>query len=141
MICRAVAVVLGAAATITACSTTTGVATAPDRVTPLTSTTPSRKAVLPPEITRTVTAPPGAPGLTPEAFAEVRAAGVDLSDGVIIDQTRLACIMGEGSFVETRQDLAKVLVYIGSQLRPAELAAVIDVAIKYECPQLSDKLG
>ncbi|MUL81398.1 hypothetical protein FZI95_06385 [Mycobacterium sp. CBMA247] len=141
---KRVGAVLGAVAVVllAACSTTiTGVATAPYDVTPFTSTpqTPTRTA------TKSPSPAPGSPrgsaGLPPEAFAEVRAAGIQGSDSAIGDQLMMACIMGSGSFNKTKQDVVDVLIQMGSRLPPDALMTIVNVAIKYECPELAGKLG
>ncbi|MGV0741239.1 hypothetical protein [Mycolicibacterium sp. XJ870] len=137
MTARHLGLVLAGAAVVAACTTTTtGVATAPDDVTPFTSTSkqPTRTA------TKTATATPPS-GLPPEAFAEVRAAGIDGSDAAISDQVMMACIMGEGSFNDSKQDVVDVLIQMGSPLPAEALMVIVDVALKYECPELAGKLG
>ncbi|MED5812701.1 hypothetical protein VST63_10030 [Mycolicibacterium sp. 050232] len=135
---------LGAVAVVSmaACSTTTtGVATAPDDVTPFTTSSKAPRSTG----TNSPKAPPGSPrgsaGLPPEAFAEVRAAGIQGSDSAIGDQLMLACIMAGGSFNKTRQDVVNVLTQMGSKLPPDALKTIVDVALKYECPELAGKLG
>ncbi|OMC39050.1 hypothetical protein A5740_01865 [Mycobacterium sp. GA-1841] len=133
---------LGAVAVIVlaACSnTTTGVATAPDDVTPFTT---SSKAPTRTEAPTTRAAPGGGPAaLPPAAYAEVRAAGIKGSDSAIRDQLMMACIMGNGSFNKTKQDVVDVLTQMGSNLPPDALMTIVNVAIKYECPELAGKLG
>ncbi|OMB94303.1 hypothetical protein A5733_14070 [Mycobacterium sp. NS-7484] len=133
---------LGAVAVmlLAACSTTTtGVATAPDDVTPFTTTSkaPSRTK------TPTTRAAPGggSASLPPAAYAEVRAAGIEGSDSAIRNQLIMACIMGNGSFNKTKQDVVDVLTQMGSKLPPDALMTIVNVAIKYECPDLAGKLG
>lgn len=127
---------LGALAVVvmTACSNTTaGLATAPEGVTPLTSTS---------KPTRTPTAPGGGSAeLPPEAYAEVRAAGLEGSDAAIRDQIIIACIMGESSFNTSKQDVVDTLIQMGSDLPPDALMTIVTVALKYECPELAGKLG
>ncbi|CRZ16069.1 hypothetical protein [Mycolicibacterium neworleansense] len=131
----AVAVVLMAACS----STTAGVATAPDDVTPFTSASkaPKRTAAQSPK----PGSPRGSAGLPPEAFAEVRAAGIQGSDSAIGDQLMMACIMAGGSFNKTKQDVVDVLTQMGSKLPPDALMTIVNVALKYECPELAGKLG
>lgn len=123
-----------------ACSTTTtGVATAPDDVTPFTTSSKAPRSTG----TRSPKPAPGAPGtgLPPEAFTEVRAAGIQGSDRAIAEQLMLACIMAGGSFNKTRQDVVNILIQMGSRLSPSALKTIVDVALKYECPELAGKLG
>lgn len=128
-----VAVVLMAACS----TTTTGTATAPDDVTPFTSESKVPKRGPAP----TAAGPRGTAGLPPEAFAEVRAAGIEGSDRAIGNQLMMACIMAAGSFNKTRQDVVNVLIQMGSKLPPDSLKTIVDVALKYECPELAGKLG
>lgn len=131
-----VAVVLMAACS----TTTTGVATAPDDVTPFTtSKAPRQTASKTPK--PTAGSPRGSAGLPPEAFAEVRAAGIEGSDSAIGDQLMMACIMAGGSFNRTKQDVVDVLIQMGSRLPPDALMTIVNVALKYECPELAGKLG
>lgn len=134
-------VLAGVAIAVAACTTTTsGVATAPDDVTPFTST--SKKPTKTPTRTRTPTATAAPPsGLPPEAFAEVRAAGIEGADAAISDQVSLACIMAAGSFNDSKQDVVDVLIQMGSDLPAEALTVIVDVAVKYECPEYADKLG
>jgi hypothetical protein len=119
------------------CSTTvTGVATAPDNVTPFTTTRTAPRSPSP-----IPGSPRGSSGLPPQAFAEVRAAGIQGSDSAIEDQLMMACIMGSGSFNKTKQDVVDVLRQMGSKLPPDALMTIVNVAIKYECPELAGKLG
>lgn len=133
---------LGAVAVmvLAACSnTTTGVATAPDDVTPFTTTSKAPPRTKPP----TTRAAPGggSAALPPAAYAEVRAAGITGSDNAIRNQLIMACIMGNGSFNKTKQDVVDVLAQMGSKLPPDALMTIVNVAIKYECPDLAGKLG
>ncbi|MFN3002790.1 hypothetical protein [Mycolicibacterium wolinskyi] len=141
MYAKRLGLVLAAAAiAVAACTTTTsGVATAPDDVTPFTT---SKKPTKSPTRTRTptATAAPGT-GLPPEAFAEVRGAGIEGSDSAISDQVSLACIMAAGSFNDSKQDVVDVLIQMGSKLPPEALLVIVDVAVKYECPEYAGKLG
>jgi hypothetical protein len=133
----AVAVVLTAACS----TTTTGVATAPDDVTPFTTTSKAPNRIP----TRSPKPPAGSPrgsaGLPPQAFAEVRAAGIQGSDNAIGVQLMMACIMAGGSFNKTKQDVVDVLTKMGSKLPPDALMTIVNVALKYECPELAGKLG
>lgn len=141
---KRVGAALGAVAVVlmAACSnTTTGVATAPDGVTPFTSASkaPARTATKSPKPSAT---PGGGSGaLPPEAYAEVRAGGLQGSDSAIRDQLMLACIMGESSFNKTKQDVVNTLIQMGSRISPPALMTIVTVAIKYECPELAGKLG
>lgn len=142
MIGRCVAAAFGAVAVAMAAGcggSTSGMATAPDDVTPYTSTTSTSEG---PKRTSVTTAPTtDAPaGVSAEAVAAVRSAGIAGSDSAIADQLSLACIMGDGSFNDTRQDVVDVLVQMGSELPPDALRTIVDVAIEYECPELADKL-
>lgn len=141
---KRVSAALGAVAVVlmAACSTTTtGLATAPDDVTPFTSTSksPTRTA------TKSPAPGPGSPrgtaGVPPEAFAEVRAAGIEGSDTAIANQMMMACIMAGGSYNKTKQDVVDVLTQMGSKLPPDALMTIVTVALKYECPELAGKLG
>ncbi len=141
---KRVGAALGAVAVVlmAACSTTTtGVATAPDDVTPFTTSSKAPRSTA----TKSPNAAPGSPrgsaGLPPEAFAEVRAAGIQGSDNAIGDQLMLACIMAGGSFNKTKQDVVNVLIQMGSKLPPDALMTIVTVALKYECPELAGKLG
>ncbi|MGV0813561.1 hypothetical protein ABQF34_16480 [Mycolicibacterium boenickei] len=133
---------LGALAVVlmAACSNTTdGLATAPEYVTPFTSA-PKQPARTAPS------SPTAAPGggsaeLPREAYAEVRAAGLEGSDAAIRDQIIIACIMGESSFNDSKQDVVDALIQMGSNLPPDALMTIVTVAIKYECPELAGKLG
>lgn len=141
---KRVAAALGSAAVVlmAACSSTTsGVATAPDDVTPFTSSSKAPRPTATRSPKPTAGAPRGAAGLPPEAFAEVRAAGIEGSDRAIGNQLTMACIMAGGSFNETRQDVVNVLIQMGSKLPPDALMTIVDVALKYECPELAGKLG
>ncbi|MDV3127512.1 hypothetical protein M1247_21480 [Mycobacterium sp. 21AC1] len=123
--------VVSAAALVAACSATTaGVATAPPDVTPFTTTTdPS------------ATAAPGASVMPQEAYDEIRAAGVEGPDSAIEDQVAMACIMASGSFNHSKQDVVDVLTQMGSPLPPDVLMVIVEVALKYECPENAEKLG
>jgi hypothetical protein len=138
------AAALGSVAVVlmAACSTTTtGTATAPDNVTPFTSESKAPKRTPTKSPAPTAGSPRGTAGLPPEAFAEVRAAGIEGSDRAIGNQLMMACIMAAGSFNKTKQDVVKVLIQMGSKLPPDALTTIVDVALKYECPELSGKLG
>ncbi|WP_260508681.1 hypothetical protein [Mycolicibacterium farcinogenes] len=103
---KRVGAALGAVAVVSmaACSTTTtGVATAPDDVTPFTTSSKAPRSTA----ARSPRPAPGAAQLPPEAFAEVRAAGIQGSDKAIREQLMLACIMAGGSFNKTRQDVVR----------------------------------
>ncbi|CDP84991.1 MULTISPECIES: hypothetical protein [Mycolicibacterium] len=137
---KRVGAALGAVAVVSmaACSTTTtGVATAPDDVTPFTTSSKAPRSTA----ARSPRPAPGAAQLPPEAFAEVRAAGIQGSDKAIREQLMLACIMAGGSFNKTRQDVVDVLIKMGSRVSPGALRTIVDVALKYECPELAGKLG
>lgn len=141
---KRVGAALGAAAVVlmAACSTTTaGTATAPDDVTPFTATSTAPKRTLTQVPRTTAGSPRGSAGLPPEAFAEVRAAGIQGSDNAIGDQLMMACIMAGGSFNKTKQDVVNVLTQMGSKLPPDALMTIVNVALKYECPELAGKLG
>ncbi|ALI25338.1 hypothetical protein XA26_14910 [Mycolicibacterium fortuitum] len=141
---KRVGAALGAAAVVlmAACSTTTtGVATAPDDVTPFTTTSKAPRQTAPKSPKPTAGSPRGSAGLPPEAFAEVRAAGIEGSDSAIGDQFMMACIMAGGSFNRTKQDVVDVLIQMGSRLPPDALMTIVNVALKYECPELAGKLG
>lgn len=130
--------VLAAAGLVAACSTTTsGVATAPDDLIPYPGETPSTTTRAP----ASPSAPRGTAGLPPEAYAEVRAAGIKGSDDAIASQLMMACIMGQSNFNHSKQDVADVLTQLGSRLPSDALLVIVDVAIKYECPDLGGKLG
>ncbi|TMS54982.1 hypothetical protein [Mycobacterium sp. DBP42] len=141
---RRVGAALGAAAVVlmAACSSTTiGVATAPDDVTPFTTSSKAPRSTAakspgpPPGVGR------GPADLPAEAYAEVRAAGIQGSDTAIGEQLMLACIMAGGSFNKTKQDVVDVLIQMGSRLSPPALMTIVTVALKYECPELAGKLG
>ncbi|KHO26985.1 hypothetical protein QQ44_05420 [Mycolicibacterium setense] len=141
---KRVAAALGSAAVVlmAACSTTTtGVATAPDDVTPFTSSSKAPRTTATKSPKPTAGAPRGSTELPPEAFAEVRAAGIEGSDRAIGNQLMMACIMAGGSFNKTRQDVVDVLIQMGSKLPPDALMTIVNVALKYECPELAGKLG
>ena len=112
---------------------TTGVAMAPDDLTPYTSSAPKRTTTKTPS-TRT-------PGASRQALDEVRAAGIDGPDDAIADQLSLACIMGESRFNDSISDVVDVLIQMGSELPPDALTTIVTVAVKYECPELAAKLG
>ncbi|MEH3129572.1 MAG: hypothetical protein PGN27_06360 [Mycolicibacterium neoaurum] len=114
-------------------SSTTGVATAPDDLTPYTSSAPKR--------TTTKAPPTRTPGVSQQALDEVRAAGIDGPDDAIADQLSLACIMGESRFNDSVSDVVDVLIQMGSRLSPDVLTTIVTVAVKYECPELATKLG
>lgn len=117
---------------IAACSSTTGgVATAPTDVTPFTATTTPSPT----------TAAPGSSGMPPQAYDQIRAAGIQGSDAAIDDQVSLACIMASGSFNDSKQDVVDVLVQMGSTLPPDALMVIVEVALEYECPENAEKLG
>ena len=63
------------------------------------------------------------------------------SDAAIRDQIIIACIMGESSFNDSKQDVVDALIQMGSNLPPDALMTIVTVAIKYECPELAGKLG
>jgi hypothetical protein len=122
-----------------ACSTTVrGDATAPTNVRPYTTTT-SRMT------TTTTTEPPSSGGgsnaLPPQAYEEVRAAGIVGPDDAIADQIYIACIMAASSFNDSVQDVVDVLIQMGSKLSPEALDAIVRVGVKYECPEEGPKLG
>lgn len=127
---RNLGLAVSAAALVAACSTTTaGVATAPSDVTPFTTTI------------RTTTETPGSSGLPPQAYDEIRGAGVEGPDAAIDDQVAMACIMASGSFNHSKQDVVDVLIQMGSPLPPDVLMVIVEVALKYECPENAGKLG
>ncbi|MFV8166327.1 hypothetical protein ACNQVK_30205 [Mycobacterium sp. 134] len=141
---RRVAAALGSVVVVltAACSTTTtGTATAPDNVVPFTSESKAPKRTAPKSPPPTAGSPRGTAGLPPEAFAEVRAAGIEGSDRAIGNQLMMACIMAAGSFNKTKQDVVNVLIQMGSKLPPDALTTIVNVALKYECPELAGKLG
>ncbi|TQK28137.1 hypothetical protein [Arthrobacter sp. SLBN-53] len=119
---------------------TAGMATAPDDVSPYTSSAPKRSTTKSPS-TRTPTTASPSPGVSQQALDEVRAAGIDGPDDAIADQLSLACIMGESRFNDSVQDVVDVLVQMGSRLPPDALTTIVTVAVKYECPELAAKLG
>ncbi len=136
--------VLGTVAVVSmaACSnTTSGMATAPDDVTPFTTSSKQPGRTVPRAPRPTAGAPRGAAGLPPAALAEVRAAGIEGSDQAIGNQVIMACIMAGGSFNKTRQDVVDILIKMGSKLPPDALMTIVNVALKYECPELAGKLG
>lgn len=139
---KRVAAALGSVVVLTAaCSTTTtGTATAPDDVVPFTSESKAPKRTAP-KSPPTAGSPRGTAGLPPEAFAEVRAAGIEGSDRAIGNQLMMACIMAAGSFNKTKQDVVNVLIQMGSKLPPDALTTIVNVALKYECPELAGKLS
>ncbi|WP_235733389.1 hypothetical protein [Mycolicibacterium neoaurum] len=125
---------LAGAVLIAGCGgSTTGVATAPDDLTPYTSSAPKR--------TTTKAPPTRTPGVSQQALDEVRAAGIDGPDDAIADQLSLACIMGESRFNDSIADVVDVLIQMGSRLPPDALTTIVTVAVKYECPELATKLG
>ncbi|MGN7781505.1 hypothetical protein ACTJJE_18565 [Mycolicibacterium sp. 22603] len=132
---------MAAAILIAGCgSSTTGVATAPDDLTPYTTSAPKRTTTKTPS-TRTPTTGSPPPGVSQQALDEVRAAGIDGPDDAIADQLSLACIMGESRFNDSISDVVDVLVQMGSQLPSDALTTIVTVAVKYECPELATKLG
>lgn len=137
---RLFVLVVPVAALVVACSTTTeGVATAPSD---LTTTTRTTTIVTTTTQAPNATAPPASSsGLPPEAYDEIRAAGVAGPDSAIDDQVAMACIMAAGSFNHSKQDVVNVLVQMGSQLPQDALMTIVTVALKYECPEYSSKLG
>lgn len=141
---KRVAAALGSVAVMlmAACSTTTtGVATAPDNVTPFTSSSKAPRTTAGKSPRPTAGSPRGTAGIPPEAFAEVRAAGIQGSDRAIGDQLMMACIMAGGSFNKTKQDVVNVLIQMGSKLPPDALMTIVNVGLKYECPELAGKYG
>jgi hypothetical protein len=126
---------------VAACGDTVrGEATAPSDVEPLTTTTTTT--------TRTTTTTPtseapagGSNSLPPQAFEEVRAAGIEGSDDAIAEQIALACIMAGSSFNDSVQDVVDVLIQMGSTLSPEILDVIVRVGVKYECPEEGTKLG
>jgi hypothetical protein len=126
------------AALVAACSTTTaGVATAPSDLTTTRTKTTGTTAPAP-----SSTAPPtSSSGLPPEAYDAVRAAGIDGPDSAIDDQVSMACIMAASSFNHSKQDVVNVLLQMGSKLPQDALMTIVTVALKYECPEYSSKLG
>lgn len=115
-------------------TTTTGVATAPDDVTPYTATSKTPPRTVP-------KGPRGARDLPSAAYDEVRAAGLEGSDSAIRNQIVIACIMGNSSFTKSKQDVVDALTQLGSNLSPDALMTIVTVALKYECPELAGKLG
>ena len=113
-----VLVALSVAALLAGCSgTTTGVATATAAPTPASAAVP------------------------PAAYEQIRATGVSGSDRDLSDLLNMACIMADGSFNHTKQQLVDVLQQMGSKLSDQQLGVVVMVALTYRCPEHSDKLG
>lgn len=130
-------VALSVAALLAGCSgTTTGVATAPSDVSPYTATTTATRTT-----TSTTTATPTSTAVPPAAYDQIRAAGVGGTDGDLSDMLDMACIMADGSFNNTKQQLVDVLQQMGSKLSDQQLGVVVTVALTYRCPEHSDKLG
>ncbi|SDD54714.1 hypothetical protein SAMN04488581_2511 [Mycolicibacterium neoaurum] len=128
---------LAGAVLIAGCGgSTTGVATAPDDLTPYTSSAPKRTTTKTPPTSQTPTS-----GVSQQALDELRAAGIDGPDDAIADQLSLACIMGESRFNDSIADVVDVLIQMGSRLPPDALTTIVTVAVKYECPELATKLG
>ena len=123
---------------VVACSSTvTGEAEAPRNVRPYTTTTTPTTTTAP----TTAPAPSGGSDLPPQAYEEVRAAGIEGPDSAIADQISLVCIIAAGSFNDSVQDVVDLLKQWGSSLPPDALDTIVRVAIKYDCPEDGPKLG
>jgi hypothetical protein len=137
-----VLVVLAAAALLTACSTTTtGEAIAPSGVSAYSTTTKSTPSTT---TTRSTSAPSptAAPSVVPpEAYDEIRASGVSGTEANISDVIDIACIVADGSFNDTKQEIVDAMQQMGSDLSDQQLGVLVTVALTYRCPENSGKLG
>ncbi|WP_304118707.1 hypothetical protein [Mycolicibacterium bacteremicum] len=141
MIGRTVATAFGAASVIAigACGTTIdGQATAPYDASWVTRERVTLSPVLPTLNTDTAAVPPSVPE---ETVAQARARGVDATDVEIEFSITMACVMGEGSFVRSRDDLISVLDGLGNVLDREDLETIVTVAAEYQCPELLANLG
>jgi hypothetical protein len=136
-------VVVSAAVLLAACSsTTTGEATAPSGVSSYPSTTTSTPSTR--TTTRTTSAPSptaASSAIPPEAFDEIRATGVSGTDERISDVIDIACIVADGSFSNTKQEIVDGMQQMGSDLSDQQLGILVTVALTYRCRENSGKLG
>ncbi|BBY28328.1 hypothetical protein [Mycolicibacterium sediminis] len=135
-----VCLVVTAALFAAGCTTTTsGEATAPTGVVAYSTSerpSPTRTTRTSPPSTTVASQP-----IPPEAFDEIRAQGVVGSDDQIGQVIDLACIMAEGSFNDSVQDVVDVLQQMGSELEDSQLDVLVRVALRYSCPESAAKLG
>lgn len=137
-----VLVALSVAALLAGCSgTTTGVATAPSDVSPYPTTKTTKTTTTTTTTTATAAPTPASAAVPPAAYEQIRATGVSGSDRDLSDLLNMACIMADGSFNHTKQQLVDVLQQMGSKLSDQQLGVVVMVALTYRCPEHSDKLG